>query len=80
MVIGSGEMDKTKDYHKILIDLLSNEIPFNAIVLAKRFNKEQGFEIVPLHLIKQWKKEALQPQVTIEKLEQRQKVYERITS
>lgn len=74
------EPDKkpVRDNQQILIEMLSKEVPFKAVVLAKRFNKNKGFDVVPQYMIRQWKKETLQLDITIKKLNQLQKDYERM--
>lgn len=69
-----------KDYQQILIEMLSKEVPFKAIVLANCFNKNKGFDVVPQYLIRQWKKESLQPEIAIKKMDQMQKEYERMVA
>jgi hypothetical protein len=47
----------TKEYHQIMIDLLNTEHPFRAVRLALSFNEANGFELIPVGMIRRWKRE-----------------------
>lgn len=47
-------------YQDNLIKLLQTEHPFKAARLAQTFNNDNQFDLIPLDIIKQWKKQIKQ--------------------
>ena len=46
----------TKEYHQIMIDLLNTEHPFRAVRIAEEINRVNGFELISVGVIREWKK------------------------